>query len=137
MSGQVVLVTITNWIVSVGSVVLLGVIVVSQLASYRIPKAMPVGPGRKIFTLPLWVQIISGLFALVLFVILGCVLWIPLLFLLVMLVLYRRAQREEMALAAAFGEEWYVYARRVPMLMPRRRMKLGEGKRNRASKLDE
>jgi hypothetical protein len=32
--------------------------------------------------------------------------------------LYRRAQREEAALAAIFGEEWCTYAARVPMFTP-------------------
>jgi protein-S-isoprenylcysteine O-methyltransferase Ste14 len=30
-----------------------------------------------------------------------------------------RARREELALGAEFGEEWQVYCRRVPALLPR------------------
>jgi protein-S-isoprenylcysteine O-methyltransferase Ste14 len=70
--------TVTNWLVIVGVVILLGVIVGSWLASYRVPKAAPVGAGKWMFTLPAWVQIGAGLAACVLFAYLGYVLWIPL-----------------------------------------------------------
>jgi len=45
--------------------------------------------------------------------------WTPLLFL-VMCVpsFYRRAQREEVALATAFGDEWRGYAARAKFLIP-------------------
>ena len=35
----------------------------------------------------------------------------------------RRARREELALAAEFGEEWQAYCRRVPAILPRLRKK--------------
>lgn len=45
--------------------------------------------------------------------------WAPLLFFLLFLFsLYRRARREEAALAATFGEEWHKYAARVPAFLP-------------------
>ena len=45
--------------------------------------------------------------------------WAPLAYLVMFLPLFRRAQREEAALAAALGEEWREYAGRVPMFVPR------------------
>ncbi|MFQ5944379.1 MAG: methyltransferase family protein [Anaerolineales bacterium] len=49
--------------------------------------------------------------------------WAPLVLLVIFLPLYRRAQREEAALAATFGEEWQIYSARVPMFLPRLRRK--------------
>jgi len=197
---------ITNWTIGAGSVVLLGVIIVSWLLSYRIPKATPVDPGRKIFALPPGVQIGGGFIAIVLFAVFGYALWIPLpfsvssgvslalravgvvlflaglilvlwarralstmygvstttavqlqaqhrlvqhgpyafirhpmylgywlvllgatstyrtwaplVFLVMLLPLYWRAQREEIALAAAFGAEWEAYAARTKFIIP-------------------
>lgn len=71
--------SITNWIVTAGVVVLLGIFGIGGwLASYRTPKATPVGPGRWIFALPAWVQVAGGLAGCVLLAYLGYVLWIPL-----------------------------------------------------------
>jgi len=47
--------------------------------------------------------------------------WTPLLLLVMMIAaLYRRAHREEQALAAVFEAAWQTYAARVPMFLPRR-----------------
>jgi protein-S-isoprenylcysteine O-methyltransferase Ste14 len=58
--------------------------------------------------------------------------WTPWVFLVVCLAsFYRRAQREEKALAEKFAAEWRGYAARVPMFVPRRTLGLkrkGEGK---------
>jgi len=71
--------SVTNWIVTAGVVVLLGIFGIGGwLASYRTPKATPVGPGRWIFALPAWVQVAGGLAGCVLLAYLGYVLWIPL-----------------------------------------------------------
>ena len=206
MNSQQVFEVITNWIVGAGPSVLGGTVILSWLASYRIPKAVPVGPGKKTFTLPIWVQIGGGFTAIVAFVLLGYVLWIPLsvsvssgvsltfrlvgmvlfltglalalwarralgtmygvstttavqlqarhrliqhrpyvlvrhpmylgywsvlvgvslayrtwaplAFLVMLLPLYRRAQREEAALAATFGTEWGSYAARTKFIVP-------------------
>ena len=49
--------------------------------------------------------------------------WTMLIFLMLPFGLARRARVEEQALAAAFGEQWRDYCRRVPALMPRLRGK--------------
>jgi len=49
----------------------------SWLATYRIPKATPVG-SSKWFSMPIWAQIGAGLGVIVLFICLGSLLWIPL-----------------------------------------------------------
>ncbi len=46
--------------------------------------------------------------------------WTPFVFLMICLPLYRRAQREEKALADKFADEWRAYAMGVPMFVPRR-----------------
>ncbi len=70
-------IAITNWIVIVGAVVLLTVIVANWLATYRTPRAAPVGSSSW-FVLPAWAQIGAGLGVIVLFVYIGQRLWIPL-----------------------------------------------------------
>lgn len=45
--------------------------------------------------------------------------WTPFVFLMICLPLYRRAQREEKALAEKFADEWQAYAARVSMFVPR------------------
>jgi protein-S-isoprenylcysteine O-methyltransferase Ste14 len=44
--------------------------------------------------------------------------WMPLVFLMMFLPLYRRARREEAALAERFGAEWQAYAARTKFLIP-------------------
>lgn len=50
--------------------------------------------------------------------------WMPLFALLMMIIaLSKRARREDQVLEAAFGETWKQYAKRVPMFVPRWRMR--------------
>ena len=69
---------VTNWIVSAGAITLLGMILASWLASYRIPRATPMGSKDWFFALPVWAQIVGGLAVCVLFAYLGYLFWIPL-----------------------------------------------------------
>ena len=68
----------TNWGVVAGAVILLGLIITSWLASYRAPKATPVGSRDWFFVLPVWAQVAGGLVACALLAYLGYLLWIPL-----------------------------------------------------------
>ena len=73
-----ILETVTDWMVIGGTVILASVIIVSWLASYRVPKAAMVRSGDWFFVLPTWIQIVGGLGACVLLTYLGYLLWIPL-----------------------------------------------------------
>ncbi len=70
--------TLTNWIVSAGLVILVGVIIASWLASYRVAKAAPIPSGDWFFGWPAWVQIGGGLVGCLLLGYLAYLLWIPL-----------------------------------------------------------
>lgn len=70
--------TVANWLIAVSAAILLGVIVVSWLASYRQPKAAPIRSGDWFFVLPVWAQITAGFAACLLFTYLGYLFWIPL-----------------------------------------------------------
>jgi len=70
-------IAITDGIVITGTLILLAVIVMSWLANVHSPKVSPAGSSLW-FDLPGWAQIVAGIGAIVLFIGLGYLLWLPL-----------------------------------------------------------
>ncbi len=98
MNAYTIFQSIANWIIGASVIIWLTVIIISWLASFRSPKAAPVGRSTW-FRLPRWAQIISGIS-------------------LFLLPLYRRARLEEITLADTFGAAWEAYAARTKFIIP-------------------
>jgi len=67
--------TVTDWLVSAGSIALMVVVTISWLVSVRVQKVERATSSRW-FALPAWAQVALGLAAIAVFIWLGSVLWI-------------------------------------------------------------
>lgn len=77
MEAQEIFEVVTNWIIIVFVIALLGAVYLSWLASYRAPKAVPVGSSLW-FKLPVWAQIAVGFGVSTLGIYVGYSMWKPL-----------------------------------------------------------
>lgn len=69
---------IDRWVVAVAALGALAMAVVSWLGGYRTPRAVAVGPARRVLELPARTRLAGGVCVLALLVAIGRALWVPL-----------------------------------------------------------